>query len=429
MNAALRPQLTSKTLVQRQTANDIINAIRRAVNDSREGAKVECKKFADENPVRSCEKVWEFLKRKMTYEAEPEELQNAKTIQRILHDKIGDCKHYTTYSFSVLSALGIPCIVRLVSQDEKKKDPTHIYTVAVINGKEYVVDPCMNRFNKECKYFYKCDFKQKDMLNYLQGVQGVDDIGFGKKHKSHPAASKVKAKFKKAEKKFVSKAKAEGKKIKTVGNKIKQRIAVVPKETAKKAFLNAVMKNRLDLATRLKRGYRAHPEDLKQFWKKYGDWSELRDAINKGDKGSSAIGLIDDAVHAGFSIIKEILQWLKERKMGQAGDDQEVQDLSTQVMADPNIPKIDGNGDPAPANDTEGTKSVQTFQTSNPPMTVSEAPTDTTTTDTTTTDNTPAPIPPPPPAADDSSNEMTTSTKVLLYGGGALILAKVFKVF
>jgi hypothetical protein len=79
----------------------------------------------------------------------------------ILSTKPGDCKHYTTFCCSVLRALNITTQMRLISQNFYDSDPNHIYCVAIINGKEIIVDPCIKVFNSEAAYKYKYNLKLK----------------------------------------------------------------------------------------------------------------------------------------------------------------------------------------------------------------------------------------------------------------------------
>ena len=37
------------------------------------------------------------------------------------------------------------------------KVPNHIYTIAIINGREVIIDPVLKNFNNEASYNYKYD--------------------------------------------------------------------------------------------------------------------------------------------------------------------------------------------------------------------------------------------------------------------------------
>ena len=139
-----QPDFKSYKISKNQTTKDILKGITKAINDSKEDSKILAEKFRSKDPVKSCEKVWHYLKDNLQYIREGENDQTSKTIARLIKfDKYGDCKHYTIFSYAILDALKIPVFMRLVSQKILNKEPTHIYTYALINGKEYIIDPVM----------------------------------------------------------------------------------------------------------------------------------------------------------------------------------------------------------------------------------------------------------------------------------------------
>lgn len=143
-----------------QTAYNIAKQLRRAIRDrdTQQYVQMVAKALRGKSNYESARNVYNFLRGKMIYKAEPQRLQTARTLKRMLFDakaKIGDCKHYTTFSCSVLKALGIPVKMRLISQNPLKREPTHIYCVAIINGQEVIVDPCISNFDREAISFYK----------------------------------------------------------------------------------------------------------------------------------------------------------------------------------------------------------------------------------------------------------------------------------
>ena len=156
MYEALQPKLTREIIYKPQTAKNIALQLRRAIRESKPAANVIKYKFRGKSRYTTCFNVYNYLRRRLKYVAEPASLQSAKTIPRILYDGKGDCKHYTVFACSVLSSLGIPCQMRLISQSLFKPEPTHIYCVAYNkDGSEIIVDPCISTFNREARRFYK----------------------------------------------------------------------------------------------------------------------------------------------------------------------------------------------------------------------------------------------------------------------------------
>lgn len=150
-----------KILVSRyQTSGEIAGAIVKAIKDSKDSAEKLAPYFKAGTKKDSCKLIFTFLKKVVPYVKESSNDQTAKTINRILKDASkygGDCKHYATFSASICKALNIPCKLRLISQRFNDTTPNHIYTVAIINGKEVIIDAVLNSFDTEARYNYKYD--------------------------------------------------------------------------------------------------------------------------------------------------------------------------------------------------------------------------------------------------------------------------------
>lgn len=132
----------------------------------------------------------QFCHYNLNYKAEPE-TQTVKTLASILSDAAGkkgnDCKHFSGFEASVLDALGINCFYRFAAYSGKI--PTHVYVVALIDGKEIIMDACLPYFDTESKYTYKVDIspntkKKENMALYR--VSGVRTIN-GKNNIWHSA--------------------------------------------------------------------------------------------------------------------------------------------------------------------------------------------------------------------------------------------------
>ena len=166
---ALKPKNQNFLVTRYQTAGEIAGAILKAIGESKEAAQVIAPYFKNKDPEKSAKLIFLFCKRAIPYVREGSNKQTAKTLPRILSDahkigannqKIGgDCKHYTIAAASLCKAIGIPCKVRLISQDHFNTSPTHIYVVARINGKDIVIDGVLKNFNNEARYNYKYDIK------------------------------------------------------------------------------------------------------------------------------------------------------------------------------------------------------------------------------------------------------------------------------
>lgn len=167
INPVLKPKGNNYLVSEYQTAGQIAGAIVKAIQDSKPSAQYLSKFFKTNNPVKSLRLLFWFTKKAVPYKKESGNSQTAKTLPRILSDankvKIngvigGDCKHYSILVGSIGKALGIPMKLRLIAQGYTPV-PNHIYCIAKINGKQYIIDPVLKEFNKEAKYNYKYDIK------------------------------------------------------------------------------------------------------------------------------------------------------------------------------------------------------------------------------------------------------------------------------
>lgn len=159
MQIASKPLFKEYTITNSQTAKDIASAIVKSIKDSESTANLIAPYLKSTNKLQTLKNIFIFCKNNVEYVKEGKELQTAKTLARILSDKKGDCKHYSTLCYSLCKALGIDCKLRLISQNFYNTDPTHIYVIAKVNGQTIVIDPVLRSFNNEARYYYKYDIK------------------------------------------------------------------------------------------------------------------------------------------------------------------------------------------------------------------------------------------------------------------------------
>lgn len=142
-----------------QTTGEIAGAIVRAIKESEPTAQKIKQYFTNPDKYTSAKMIFIFCKNLLPYKREPAATQTARTMARIIQDakKGGDCKHFATLSAALCKALNIKCKLRLISQSYDTKQPNHIYTVAIIKGKEVIIDAVLNKFDTEARYNYKTD--------------------------------------------------------------------------------------------------------------------------------------------------------------------------------------------------------------------------------------------------------------------------------
>jgi len=138
-----------------QDAKTIIKNLQRAEYESRSFSKKLKPIFICDSKLKICKKVWYVLRKYFEYDAEPPSKQTAKTLQRYIVDRKGDCKHYATASVGILLQCGVPAWFTYIRQIPNDKTKGHIYCSALVNGQVVVIDPCRKVFNSEAKYIYK----------------------------------------------------------------------------------------------------------------------------------------------------------------------------------------------------------------------------------------------------------------------------------
>lgn len=149
-----------EVLVSRyQTTAQIAGALLRAIDESAPAAQALVPYFNGYSQLENARLIFVFIKQLIPYNREPGSKQTARTLQRIIQDSKtgGDCKHMATTAAALCKALNIPCKLRLIAQNPNSKIPNHIYTVAVINGREYIIDAVLKSFDNEARYYYKYD--------------------------------------------------------------------------------------------------------------------------------------------------------------------------------------------------------------------------------------------------------------------------------
>ena len=158
---SIKPQNNTTFIKQNQTAKDIATAIIKSIKESKDDALKIAPYLKGSTKVKSLENIFIFCKNNIKYTKESTDLQTARTLGRILQMKTGDCKHYTTIIASLCNALNIPVKLRLISQNYFSSDPTHIYCVANIKGKDFIIDPVLKNFNEQASFTKKYDINLK----------------------------------------------------------------------------------------------------------------------------------------------------------------------------------------------------------------------------------------------------------------------------
>lgn len=264
-------------IVQDQSTGDIIKAI----IDTHPKYKDDYKKlsiyFKSTNDLKSCEKIWNFLKKNIRYVVESENKQFVRSPAAILKQAVSDCKCYSLFIGGICDALKMNFCYRFSSYNNYNKQPGHVFVVVNPgSNNEIWIDPVLSYFNYKKPYYYKIDKKPKMAIYSISGI--------GQTRKSKRMARRIKRR---------AAGKGFGQKLKK-GLRGVLKVAASP---ARNAFLGLVQLNVRNLAKKLNVAYTKNPTSLKNFWEKFGGRiDKLVGAINRGKKKRRILGVGEENI-------------------------------------------------------------------------------------------------------------------------------------
>lgn len=298
----ITPFQNRKNLVKNnQNVPDIMSAMLKA----HEIYAPEYDKFSTDfytgSDLGTAKKLFSFLKQNVEYKIDSENNQQIMSPSGILSIGKNDCKNYALFIVGVMDSLKRKGLVkndvfyRFASYKMFDEMPHHVFAVMRDkNGKEYFIDPVLNKFNERKTYFHKID-KKPNMAIY--SVSGVNQVGLFKSKRNKQTTAP----------KSTASATAPAPKTK---KKIVLKIALAP---ARGAFSALVGLNFLGLATKLKNSFTNYAGKTENWWKNLGgNPNELLRKVNQGaakkrifgdDMFVSSEGMIGEPVTAGAAAV------------------------------------------------------------------------------------------------------------------------------
>lgn len=163
----IRPAKLKNTVIhQNGDTWDIVSTVLKADKQTKKDTEDFSKQFTrDKAGLRQ---LWLYVKNNFTYKEDENGQQWIKSPARLFHDKEGDCKSFTIFINSVLQNLKIDYITRFISQNSDK-DPTHVYSIAILGDEKIILDAVYYKFNEEPRHTKKYDYMTK--ISYLNGVK------------------------------------------------------------------------------------------------------------------------------------------------------------------------------------------------------------------------------------------------------------------
>jgi len=172
-NFTYQVQGTSRTIKRFANVNDTIEAIKRIIDVQHPAVYKLALSLQADSDAQTFENIWNFVRQNIQYKNDDKGIEQLRTPQRTLHDKLGDCDDFSILISAILTNLNIRHEL-IVAAYKSKNDWQHIYPVAYdTEGNRYVIDcvPEIPYFNYEAK-----PIKDKIIINMrLEELNGVEE--------------------------------------------------------------------------------------------------------------------------------------------------------------------------------------------------------------------------------------------------------------
>lgn len=179
--AAMVPRPTGKTekIGRNMDLPDTMALISRKINaESWQTRALALEIAKGKTPREACRALHGFILGHIAYEEDASGTEQVRSPARLVADAKGDCDCYSVFLGCCLKELGIPFFLRLSWNYAGREKPNHIYAVAVLEGRQTVMDPVAGAFEAEANYFKKQDFDPlKNLYMDLHALNGLDELG------------------------------------------------------------------------------------------------------------------------------------------------------------------------------------------------------------------------------------------------------------
>jgi hypothetical protein len=181
---------TDVLLVDRQSVDDIMKAVLQKHRETAAAYDEICGMFYSKDLLQYelCQKLYDFCKRNIPYNVEPEDRQTVRTPAAALAlGSIigGDCKHYAGFIAGVLDAINrnyekIDWCYRFGSYALLRRSPGHVFVVVNPGSEDEIwIDPVLDGFDaRDPAPFWKYDKRVKMSLYSISGIQQADYLDY-----------------------------------------------------------------------------------------------------------------------------------------------------------------------------------------------------------------------------------------------------------
>lgn len=154
----LKPYSGRKVLVTtNQSTNDIMKELLKAHSENASEYDKICNQFWTGNEKRTLRKIFDYCKKNIRYEIEPDELQTVKSPSAIIAQGKGDCKHYASFCNGLISAINrkygtnMNNVFRFAGYNIGATEPQHVYCAVRLSDDKttIILDPVLDSYNDE----------------------------------------------------------------------------------------------------------------------------------------------------------------------------------------------------------------------------------------------------------------------------------------
>lgn len=305
-------------IASRQLTGDIIREIDKMHHNEKKNYSKIAEQFWTGDVLSTCQNLYNYLRKNITYREEPGAKQTVKTASAFLNQGYGDCKHYSSFVAGVIDALsdmGYPVSVKLayVNSVDNSENYHHVFPVVTDTetGREIFVDAIDGKHFDDRRTKYK-RVKYSDMALYrISGEVGrrakktkaerkqarQENKAARKANRQERRAERqrVRAMPKEQRKEYKKQRRQEQKNIRKSLTGVQKTMHVlmkVPNAVSRNAFLGLLKINAFRMASKLGAKIASDASFKAELQKQWsvagGNWGPLKQAINQGIKVHNA---------------------------------------------------------------------------------------------------------------------------------------------
>ena len=166
-----RANIDDHTVLKNAGVGDTVAFIPKVVGKTLHHTKGIAGALKGHSDYETCRNIWQFVYDHIAYRKDKDGYEQIRSPARAWHDRRAgvDCDCYTTFISSILTNLGIKHKLRVTKYSRDYFQ--HIYPIALLPGKQVILDCVTECFDYEVPYSEKKDYNMD--LQYLDGIENT----------------------------------------------------------------------------------------------------------------------------------------------------------------------------------------------------------------------------------------------------------------